>query len=161
MDTIKFLIEDYVDEEHNYRFPTINMYINGINLIQLVEQVENRNQLLRQEEPSRSNYIGMEPVYARAFRDEFLGVQLRPLSLLLTCTCTIELCNCILAKITLDATTVTWSDIHSPWFGGRTPSPWVDESDAQAMGWVAYDYSALGPFVFEREQYLDALNKIG
>lgn len=160
MDTIKFIIEDYVDEENGFRFPTINIYINDVNLIQFVEQVEHRNRSLGGEEPLRPDYIGLEPEFHRSFRDEFLGVQARPLSLLLTCTCTIELCNCILAKVSMDADTVTWSNLHSPWLGGKTPSPWLDEEEAQALGWSPCDYSALGPFVFSREQYLKALDEL-
>ena len=158
MDTVKFIIEDYIDEENGFCFPTINIYINGTNLIELVERVEQRDQILRGEKPLRSEYIGLEP-HCR-FRDEFLVLHNRPHSVLLTCTCTVDLCNCIMAKITIDAQTVTWSDLKSPWLGGKTPSPWVTAEEAQEGGWVPVDYSGLGPFVFDREQYMDALNKI-
>jgi hypothetical protein len=160
MDTVKFIIEDHVDEENGFRFPTINIYINENNLIDLVEQIEQRNQILYGEEPRRSLYIGLEPGYYNNLRDEFLGLQKRPFSVLLTCTCTIDLCNCILAKITIDSQTVTWSEIKSPWLGGKTPSAWVTEEEALEGGWVPFDYSGLGPFVFDREQYMNALKEL-
>ena len=160
MDTVKFVIEDYVDDENGFQFPTINIYINDKNLIDLVEQIEQRNQILRGEEPRRSIYIGLEPGYYRISRDEFLGLQKRPFSVLLTCTCTIELCNCIMAKITIDSQTVTWSELKSPWLGGKTPSAWVTEEEALEGEWVPFDYSGLGPFVFDREQYMNALKEL-
>ena len=158
MDTVRFLIEDYVDEEQGFRFPTINIYINGRNLIALVEQIEQRNQILRGWEPSRSSYIGFEP--RRNCCDEFLGLHRWPRSVLLTCTCTFEECDCIMAKVTIDSQTVRWDEIGSPWLDGATPSPWVDGIEALDAGWVPFDYSGLGPFIFDREQYMNALDTL-
>ena len=158
MDTVKFIIENYIDEENGFCFPTINIYINDINLIDLVERVEQRERILRGEKPLRAEYIGLEP-HSR-YSEEFLALHNRPNSVLLTCTCTVEMCNCIMAKISIDAQTVTWSELKSPWLGGRTPSPWVTVEEAQEGDWAPIDYSDLGPFVFDREQYMDALNKI-
>ncbi len=160
MDTIKLIIEDYVDDENGYRFPTINIYINETNLIDLVEQIEQRDRILRGEKPYRSQYIGHEPRRYDNLREEFLGRQKRPLSVLLTCTCTYAECNCIMAKVTLDFDTVTWSEVKSPWLGGKTPSPWVSEEEAREGGWIPLDYSGLGPFVFDREQYMNALEEL-
>ena len=42
MDTIKFVIEQYADEEFGYSFPVINIYINDHNLIDLVSEIENK-----------------------------------------------------------------------------------------------------------------------
>jgi hypothetical protein len=87
MDTIKFVIEQFVDEEAGYRFPVINIYINGQH-------------------------------------------------------------------------TVTWSDMKSPWLSGKTPSPWIDEVEAQELDWHPLSYAGLGPFTFEHKQYLSALEEI-
>ncbi|PKN91053.1 MAG: hypothetical protein CVU44_21580 [Chloroflexi bacterium HGW-Chloroflexi-6] len=160
MDTIKFVIEDYIDAEAGFRCPVINIYINDHNLIDLVRQIETRGRVQEQEENARWPYIGFEKPNFRRFYDEMLGMKIYPRSVLLTCTCTYELCNCIMADIVFGADTVTWSDLKSPWLGGKTPSPWVDEDDAQELEWQPIDYSRLGPFSFDRAQYLAALEKM-
>ena len=161
MDTVKFTVEDYVDDEGGFRFPTINIYINGENLIRLAGQVECRNEGLQREgEPFRQSYVGLHPGYHRDFHDEFLGLKKRPDSLLLTCTCLEAACNSITAKITVDFQTVTWSELKSPWLSGKTLSPWETEEEAREGGWIPIDYSGLGPFVFDREQYMNALEQL-
>ena len=160
MDTIKFTIEDYIDEKFGFRFPTINIYINNHNFFFLVEEIEQRNKILQGEEPSNSHYVGHDPRYGRDCCDEFLGLHARPYSVLLTCTCTFAECNCIMAKITMDDKTVLWSEIGSPWLSGNSPSPWVPEDITLESGWIPYDYSGLGPFIFEKRKYIDALNAL-
>lgn len=160
MDTIKFVIEDYVDAEAGFRFPVINIYINDRNLINLVRQIETRGRVQEQEENARWQYIGFEPAHFQRFYDEMLGKKSYRRSVLLTCTCTFAECNCIMADMVFGADTVTWSDLKSPWLGGKTPSPWIDEAEAQEMDWQPIDYSGLGPFVFDRAQYLAALEKV-
>jgi len=160
MDSIIFIIEDHVNEKFGFRFPTINIYINNQNLISLVEEIEQRNRILRGEEPSHSHYIGHDTRYSHNFRDEFLGLQSRPYSVLLTCTCTFAECDCIMAKITVVDKFVVWREIKSPWLSSNSPSPWVEEDIALGLGWMPYDYSDLGPFIFEKRTYMDALNEI-
>ncbi len=158
MDTIKFVIEDHGDEEFGYSFPVINIYINGQDLIDLVTRVERKD--WNGDKRSRSGYIGHELTRFERFRNEMLGNKLYRHSLLLTCTCTVEECNCIIANIEFEAQTATWSDLRSPWLGGNTYSPFVDEAEALKEGWHPLDYSGLGPFVFDREQYLSALEDV-
>ena len=158
MDTIKFVIEDHGDEEFGYKFPVINIYINGQDLLDLITKVERRD--WNGEKDSRSGYIGFEASRFKRFRSEILGNKVYLHSILLTCTCTIEECNCIMASITFDGDTVTWSNLRSPWLGGNTYSPFVEEADAIKEGWVPIDYSGLGPFVFDKAQYLSALEQV-
>ena len=157
MDTIKFVVEQYRVEEFEHDLPVINIYINGQNLIDLVTRIEKRD--WNGEKDSRSSYIGIEATHFERFRNEMLGNKIYRHSILLTCTCTIAECDCIMADIAFEAATVAWSNIRSPWLGGKTYSPFVDEEDASKEGWVPLDYSALGPFMFDREQYLSALDE--
>jgi len=158
MDTIKFVIEQYKDEEGGYEFPVVNIYINGQDLIDLLTRVERKD--WDGNKKSRSGYIGFEVTNFERFRKEMLGEKIYPKSVLLTCTCTIPECNCIMANMLFDSHTVTWSDIKSPWLGGKTPNRFIEEAEAQELGWQPLDYSGLGPFVFDREQYFSALDKV-
>ena len=160
MDTIKFVIEQYVEEEFGFGFPVINIYINGRNLIDLVSEIENRQPGLDNKDFTRSGYLGFEVTRFERFHSEMLGKKAFPKSVLLTCTCTFEQCNCLMAEIVFEAQVVTWSAIKNPWLGGPTPSPFLDPEEAQEAGWKPVDYADLGPFVFDREQYLVALDKV-
>jgi hypothetical protein len=160
MDTIKFVIEQYTNEEFGYTLPVINIYINDRDLIDLISAVEHKLFVADGEKVVRSNYIGYEVEHFERFRNEMLGRKTYPHSVLLTCACTIAECNCIMADITIEEQTVIWSDLRSPWFGGKTPSPFIDWAEAQSLGWQPLDYSELGPFVFDRGQYLSALDKV-
>ncbi|HEX8218838.1 MAG TPA: hypothetical protein VF914_06455 [Chloroflexia bacterium] len=63
---------------------------------------------------------------------------------ILDCECRAAGCWPFLARITVDADTVVWSDFEQP---HRSP-------DHPNGGWT---YEGLGPFTFAREQYLKAL----
>jgi len=160
MDTIKFVIEQYTNEEFGYTLPVINIYINDRDLIDLISEVEHKLFAKDGEKVVRSNYIGYEVAQVERFRNEMLGKKTYRRNILLTCTCTHAECNCIMADIAIEEQTVTWSDLRSPWLGGKTPSPFVSEEEAFQGGWQPLDYSGLGPFVFDRDQYLSALEKV-
>ena len=65
-----------------------------------------------------------------------------------------------MANMAFDTHTVAWNDMKSPLLSRKTYSPFVDEADALKEGWKPLDYSGLGPFVFERGQYLSALDAV-
>lgn len=121
MDTIKFAIEQYVEEEYGFGFPVINIYINGRNLIDLVSEIENHQRGRNDESSPRSSYIGFEVSRFERFRNEMLGKKRLQVSILLTCTCTIEMCNCIMAKIAFETQTVAWSELKSSLLGEQPP----------------------------------------
>lgn len=158
MDTIKFVVEEYIDKESGFQFPTINIYINGSNLIDLVQKAERRNDPIQTGESQ--SYVGLHPDYYPGFAREFLGQPERGFSILLICTCLVDMCNCITGRVEMNSETVTWSDIKSPWLSSKSPNPWVDIEDAEKMGWYPVDYSELGPFIFNRHQYEDAVNSL-
>lgn len=160
MDTIRFAIEDYIDRVNGFQFPTINIYINGKNLIHLVEQIERGNHdLLETDQPYQQSYVGLHPEYRRNFRKEFLGQTKLPASVLLTCTCLEALCNSIVARVVAEAQTVTWREIRSPFFSIDSQL-WKPAQDLDEIYTHLTDYSRLGPFVFDRKQYLVALNAL-
>ena len=161
MDTIEFVVEDYISEEFGFQFPTINIYINERNLIDLVQQVERREEDPAQPgKPLPQSYVGLHPDYYPRFSREFLGQHERGYSILLLCTCLVDLCNCITGRVEMNPETVIWSDLKSPWLSSKSPSPWVDFEDAEKMGWYPVDYSTLGPFVFDRLQYEEAVKSL-
>ena len=100
MDKVKFVVEDYVDNEAGYRFPTINIYINNRNLIELVSEIEQRRNP-HDGERVRQAYVGFEAAQYERFRSEMLAGHGNLHSVLLTCVCTNPECNCIIAGVSL------------------------------------------------------------
>ena len=159
MDRIKFVVEDFVDTEAGYRFPTINIYINNRNLIELVTDIEQRRNP-PDGELVRQGYIGFRADAYEWFRAEMLAEHGNPDSVLLTCTCGISECSCITAEISLQSETVIWSDIQNPIYSSRDSwARWIGENDA-AVAWKPVDYSELGVFVFRRQPYDQAINDL-
>ena len=159
MDRIKFVVEDFVDTEAGYRFPTINIYINNRNLIELVTDIEQRRNP-PDGELVRQGYIGFRADAYEWFRAEMLAEHGNPDSVLLTCTCGISECSCITAEISLQSETVIWSDIQNPIYSSRDSwARWIGENDA-AVAWKPVDYSELGVFVFRRQPYDQAVNDL-
>ena len=152
MDTIQFFIVEFINEVLDVHHSEIHIYINRRNLIDLVQQVEGPALNLRDERNSSGrSYAGLNPEWRPNLRNEFLGRTDYPYSAVLTCTCHEDWCNSVLAKIEVTSQTVTWKDFTSVLHG----------EESRSWGGTPIDYSSLGPFVFEREQYLDALNDVG
>ena len=159
MDTIKFVIEEYIDKAFGYRFPVLNIHINDRNLIHLVCAIEKKSTLAEVED-APWGYIGFELSHFERFQNEMLGKKIYPQSILLVCTCTIPECNCIMADIVFEEKIVRWENLESPFLGGPAPILWVESEESQGNDWVPLDYTGLGPFIFDREQYLAALDDV-
>ena len=163
MDTIQFTSQLFVtreywiktDEEFDECHTEINIYINGRNLLDLVQQVERA--ALESESPfyrsdgSQRSYAGLNPEWYSDLRDEFLGKTANPYSVVLTCTCYQDGCNSVRVKIDAGPEVITWRDFTSVLHG----------EECRTWGGTPVDYSSLGPFVFDRKQYLRALNVLG
>jgi hypothetical protein len=160
MDRIKFVVEDFVDNEAGIRFPTINIYINNRNLIELVSEIEKRRNPPPDAGLPRQGYIGFQATEYERFRAEMLAERGKQYSILLTCTCTIPECSCITAEVSLQSEMVFWSDIQNPFFSSKDPwARWIGENES-STGWKPIDYSDLGVFVFRRQSYIQAIDDL-
>lgn len=159
MDRIRFVVEDYVDNEEGFRFPTINIYINNRILIALVSEIEQRHSP-PDGEHMRQGYIGFQAAEYERFRAEILAEHGNPYSVLLTCTCMNPECSCITAEISLQSEMVFWSGIQNPFFSSKDPwARWLSENEPSTE-WKPVDYSDLGVFVFRRQPYIQAVNDL-
>ena len=152
MDTIQFFIVEYMDKEFEVHHSETHIYINGRNLIDMVEQIEHAALDLQIERDSSMwSYAGLNPEWRPNLRNEFLGNTREPYSVVLTCTCHEDLCNTVLVKINVHSQTVTWRDFTSV----------LNGEESRSWGGRPIDYSALGPFVFDLQEYLEALDMLG
>jgi len=152
MDTIQFFIVEYIDKEFEIHHPETDISINGRSLIDVVQEIEHAALNLQNERDScRRSYAGLNPAWRPNLRNELLGNTREPYSVVLTCTCYEDWCKSVLTKIAIDAQTITWRDFTSVLYG----------EESRSWGGVPIDYSALGPFVFDRRQYLEALDALG
>lgn len=148
MDTIQFFIVEFINETLDESRSELHIYVNRRNLIDLVQQVEHAARNLQIAHNSWS-YAGLNPEWCPNLRNEFLGNTEEPYSVVLTCTCFQNGCNSVLAKIESTSQTVIWKDFTSVLYGERSRS----------WGGSPIDYSKLGPFIFDKKQYMDALDE--
>lgn len=152
MDMIQFFIVEFINEAFDESRSEIHIYINGRNLSDLVQQLEHAAlDLQTGADSSRRSYAGLNPEWRPNLRNEFLGRTEYPYSVILTCTCHEDGCNSVLAKIDVESETVTWRDFTSVLYGDQSRS----------WGGTPIDYSMLGPFVFDKKQYMTGLDSLG
>jgi hypothetical protein len=131
---------NYADE-----LTQIHIEVNGTDLVELVRQAELPSAQADDEEELAGTYVGLVPGYVRMdLASQFLGTPGTSLSpapegkrALLSCNCGEVGCSPLLARVTVDDETVTWSEFEQP-----TRPDW--------------DYDGFG-FTFERAQYERAL----
>ena len=71
----------------------------------------------------------------------------------LTCTCGIDTCASIASRVEILGDFILWHQVLNPWLG---PLPAELKDDRELENYVPCDYSAIGPYVFRRRQYVDA-----
>ena len=160
MDKIKFALGVYRDKDFEYGFPIIDISINDHKLLDLVTKVEREN-ARRMGLDFGGNYSGVWATPYVVEGNHFLGLsfpgQPKSYSWVLNCTCGNPGCWDVLALIETDDKFVRWSDIVNPWLVNGLPTHWHTESPED---FVAFDYSSIGPYVFDRRQYDDALSEL-
>lgn len=160
MDKIKFSLGIYYEEDTGYNFWTIDIFINNRKLLDIVMEVERENAKHMGLEFG-GGYASLEanPYYLQD--DYFFGNksngQSKPIVWVLGCSCTFPECWGVQAAIGANSEIVCWSDIVNPWLVNGLPSIWDTVSPED---FVAFDYSSIGPFVFDRHQYDHALTAL-
>ncbi len=157
MDEIEFSLGIYYEENTGFHFWTIDILINGQKLINLVTDVEQEN-ARRMDLDFGGDYASLEANPHHLRDDYFLGNNLWgqpvPFVWVLGCTCTFPECWGVHANIRANSEVVFWKNIVNPWLVNGFPSVW---DRASPEDFVAFDYSSIGPFVFDRPEYDRAL----
>ena len=156
MDKIQFKLGEYVDDA--YRTLHADVYINDQRLIDLVCQAENRH-CKQRESTDFCGYIGLHITDNPFHKDAFPGILPDPMGrseywgTILTCTCGIDLCSSIAARIEILGVFIVWYEVLNPWLGPLTVEL---KDDKEFENYIPVDYSAIGPYVFRRKQYVHA-----
>ncbi|MFS0861090.1 hypothetical protein [Fredinandcohnia sp. 179-A 10B2 NHS] len=134
-------------EKNSEGFENVHLYINGENLIELIKRIE-----LEYDASIAGDYQGLPPAFVFSPSNHFFGKAQEELdyledkTVILLCECGIAGCWDFNVKIVFPDNTVTWSDFEQPHRGPKS-----------AGG--HWQYSSLGPFVFDRKQYESVFKK--
>ena len=160
MDKIKFELGWYRDKDFEFGFPIVDIYINDSKLLDLVTKVERKN-ARQMGLDFGGEYAGVWATPYGVEGNHFLGISLpgrqKTHTWVLNCTCGNPGCWDILALIEADNEIVRWSEIANPWLVNGLPTHWHTKSPED---FIAFDYSSIGSYVFNRGQYEDALNQL-
>ena len=149
MDTIRFSVEGADSGE---LVSTVTIWINGCNFLETVRDVE-MPFAMKEGHPNRAGgYIGLSLAAIPDLWSHFHGDTLPYFSedgktYLFGCVCGEPGCWSLQASIDVDENTVTWSDFEQPHRGQHS----------RASHW---QYDGLGPLVFDRDQYEEALTSL-
>lgn len=156
MDEIQFKLGEYIDDQFVILYADV--YINELRLIDLICQVEDKHYGW-QRSPASCGYVGLHVLNMPFFNDAFPGILSDAVGssefwgTVLTCTCGIDLCSSILARVEILGDFVMWHEVLNPWLG---PFSEKLKAGVKLENDVPCDYSSIGPFVFRRRQYVGA-----
>ena len=139
------LVEAETEEGTPYR--AVMLRVDGVSLMELARAVETPF-AQREGHPDLAGayaWLSANPSTRRALTPRATAEDEKVT--LLGCTCGDPGCWPLLARITQDASSVTWSEFEQPHRG----------EESAAGHW---SYAGLGPFVFERELYERELDKL-
>lgn len=123
----------------------VHLFVNGEDLLELVRRAEEPYARVDERERMAGSYFGLPPGWVLPPSRHFLGEPrndddaLDGKTFLLGCTCGVPECSPLTARVTMTDNTVTWSEFGNP----NHPSWTLDQ---------------LGPFIFDRSQYEEALS---
>lgn len=159
MDKIQFKLGEYLADNH-YLIRYVDVYINEICLIDLVCQAINAH-YKRQGNSDFCGYVGLHIVDEMFHGVSFPGISPDPMSrseywgTVLTCTCGEDLCASISARVEIMGDFILWHEVLDPWLA-PLPAGLVDDKEYEF--YVPCNFSGIGPYVFRRNQYIDAWN---
>ncbi|HZT42143.1 MAG TPA: hypothetical protein VFA07_08130 [Chthonomonadaceae bacterium] len=139
MDTIDIVIRKY---NIRRQCEVAEIYINGVNLIDLVAAVERPFATAEGHPELAGQYQGL-PADLAFLPSTYLLEGEYEKTALLVCSCGAVGCWPMEAKITVQEDVVIWSDFEQPHRGPDSHQHWR--------------YDDFGPFVFDRQQYLSSL----
>ena len=121
----------------NGEFLQVRVVIDGRDLVEHVKVLELPWARAEEHEDIAGGYSGLSPEQWRNLPEQYGDGRVAVLG----CECGEVGCWPLRVRITVDATTVTWSDFQQP-----------------HRDW---NYAGLGPFLFSRQRYEDEVTRIG
>jgi len=159
MDEIQFKLgECLADDLYLIRY--VDVYINNLRLMDLVCQAMNRQHKV-QKSADFWGYVGLHIESNLFHTDSFPGILADPIGRseywkpVLTCTCGIDLCSSIAARIEILGDFIIWHEVLDPWLG---PLPAELKADREFENYIPGDFSGIGPYLFRGKQYIGAWN---
>jgi hypothetical protein len=128
----------------------VAILVDGRDLLDAVREVERPFARAEGDEARAGKYAGMPAAAVAPPARHLLGEDEwaeEGRVALYRCACGSEACWPLMARIEVDGGTVTWSDFRQPHRGPGSPAG-------------RWRHDALGPFVFDRAQYDDALARL-
>ena len=154
MDEIKFKLGEYCDDDHCIQY--VDVFINDLHLIDLICEAEDRH-FGRRKSTNFCGYVGLHITDYPFRQDAFPGIlpdlmgRSEYWGAVLTCTCGIDICASIAARVEILGDFILWHEVVNPWLG---PLPAELKDEKGLVNYVPCDYSSIGPYVFRRKQYV-------